>query len=44
MQSWENVKNTEMFSRDGSVEGREKGKEGNNNEAKKRENTERDAT
>ena len=30
--------------RDGSVEGRERGKEGKNNEAERRENTEREAT
>ena len=30
--------------RDGSVEGRERGKEGKSNEAERRENTEREAT
>ena len=38
------MKNTEVFFRDGSVEGRERGKEGKSNEAERRENTEREAT
>ena len=38
------MKKTEVFFRDGSVEGREKGKEGNNNESERRENIEREAT
>ena len=33
-----------VFFRDGSVEGRERGKEGKSNEAERRENTEREAT
>ena len=35
---------SEVFFRDGSVEGRERGKEGKSNEAERRENTEREAT
>ena len=37
------MKNTEVFL-DGSVEGRQRGKEGKSNEAERRENTEREAT
>ena len=37
------MKNTEVFFRDGSVEGRERGKEGKSNEDERRENTEREA-
>ena len=37
------MKSTEVFL-DGSVEGRQRGKEGKSNEAERRENTEREAT
>ena len=37
------MKNTEVFFRDGAVEGRERGKEGKSNKAERRENTEREA-